>query len=34
MKNILIDQLDHLNFKDEETVRSTRTIYATRNTVV
>jgi hypothetical protein len=29
MKNILTHRIDHLNFKDGETVRSTRAIRAT-----
>jgi hypothetical protein len=33
MKNILIGQIDYLNFKDRETIRSTRIICATRNTI-
>jgi hypothetical protein len=33
MKNILTGRIDHLNFEDEETVRSTRVIRTTRSTV-
>jgi hypothetical protein len=33
MKNILTGRIDHLNFKDEETVHSTQAIRATRSTV-
>jgi hypothetical protein len=33
MKNILTSRIDHLNFKNEETVHNTQAIRATRNTV-
>jgi hypothetical protein len=33
MKNILTSRIDYLNFEDGETVRSIRTIRATRSTV-
>jgi hypothetical protein len=33
MKNILTGRIDYLNFKDGETVRSTRTIRTTCSTV-
>jgi hypothetical protein len=33
MKNILTGRIDHLNFVDGETIRSTRAIRATRSTV-
>jgi hypothetical protein len=33
MKNILTGRIDYLNFKDGETVRSTRVIRATRSIV-
>jgi hypothetical protein len=33
MKNILTGQIDYLNFKNKETVRSTQVIRATHNTV-
>jgi hypothetical protein len=33
MKNIMTIQINHLNFEDGETVRSTRVIRATYNTV-
>jgi hypothetical protein len=33
MKNILIGWIDHLSFKDGETIQNTWTIHATRNTV-
>jgi hypothetical protein len=33
MKNILTDRIDHLNFKDGETICSTRVIRVTHNTV-
>jgi hypothetical protein len=34
MRNILIGRIDHLNFKDGETVCSTRTIRATHSTII
>jgi hypothetical protein len=34
IKNILIGLIDHLNFEDGETVRSTQTIRAMRSTVL
>jgi hypothetical protein len=33
MKNILTGRIDYLNSEDGETIRSTRTILATRSTV-
>jgi hypothetical protein len=33
IKNVLIGQIDHLNFEDKKMVRNTRMIRATRSTV-
>jgi hypothetical protein len=34
MKNILTDQIDHLNFNDEKMIRSTQIICAMRGTII